>query len=75
MTMRKMLRLQHQAIKIEHAEIAQMHKAIESKDKKINAFQVGANSITDLLTLHGFTPRCGYNRILHECAVRTASLL
>ena len=82
MTMRKMLRLQHRAIETEHAEIAHLHKIIESvhkmiesKDKKINAIQVGADSITDLLTLHGFTQRCGYNRILHECAVRTASFL
>ena len=75
MTMRKMLRLQHQSIKIEHDEIAQMHKTIASKVKKINAFQHGVDTITDLLTLHGFTPGCGYNRILHECAVRTASLL
>ena len=35
MTMRKMLRLQYQAINREHAEIAQMQKWIESKDKKL----------------------------------------
>ena len=70
-----MLRLQHQAIEIEHAEITQLHKMIERKEKKISAIQVGTDQVKDLLTLHGFTPRCCYNRILHECAVRTASLL
>ena len=70
-----MLRLQHQAIEMEHAEIALLHKLIERKEKKIAAIQVGAVVLKDLLTLHGFTPRCCYNRILHECAVTTASLL
>ena len=71
--MRKQMRMHGKLIKMKHDEIAARHKEIEMNEKAIQALQDSIAMTKDFMTL--FTPSCGYNRIFHECAVRTASLL